>query len=538
MTTIASHLTRRLRELGVDQGFGIVGDFALRFFGSLERENFPVLVTADEQGAGFAADAYARLRGVGAVFCTFGVGGLKLANAVAGAWAEQVPLLVVSGAPGVVERRDDPLLHHKVKSFDTQYDVFRDLTIAQHALDNPQTAAMHIDRVLEAMLLYQRPGYLEIPRDMAEVEIADLAGPLTFAAQICDEQKLNAAVNDVVTLLHETSRAVALTGVMLARRGVTDQWREVAEHLGLPVAVSALSRGAFPERHPLAIGVYQGAVSPAHVVHHIEDADIIISLGVLRTDLNMGGFTAHLDPTRLVEITDSEVNVGLRTYRDVPLVRFIPALREAVLSRLPSRAPHSTPARPSHVPVDDTLTIEDTIAAVAAALDDRHGLIVDPGEAMFASVDLPAPSWCLASAYYATMGYAVPAALGAGCADRSRRPVVLVGDGAFAMTGLECGWAAFHDVSALVIVLDNSGYGTQRPMLDGAFNDIPRLRAELLPDVFGRGRGWHASTRQELAQALREAISLDDLAVIRVTVPKGQPSAALTRLTEALRRRV
>jgi indolepyruvate decarboxylase len=522
----------------VDVGFGIVGDFALRFFGALERNDFSVLVTADEQGAGFAADAYARLRGFGAVFCTFGVGGLKLANAVAGAWAEQVPVLVVSGAPGVVERRDDPLLHHKVKSFDTQFDVFRDLTIAQHVLDNPQTAAMHIDRVIEAMLVHQRPGYLEIPRDMAEVEIADVDGPLLLADQTCDEQKLLAAVDDVLLLLEQAPRVVGLTGVMLARRGVAAHWQDIAEHLSLPVAVSALSRGTFPERHPLAVGVYQGAVSPPQVVEQIESADVVMSLGVLRTDLNMGGFTAHLDPTHLVEITDTEVTIGLRTYRDVPLDRFVPALRDAVLSQFEARPVTPAIPRAHHTPTADHVTIEDAIAAIADSLDERHGLIVDPGEAMFASVELPAPAWCLASAYYATMGYAVPASLGAGRADPTRRPVVLVGDGAFAMTGLECGWAAFHGVAPLVIVLDNSGYGTQRPMLDGRFNDIPPLRAELLPEVFGRGRGWHVSTHEDLGSALTEAIALEDLAVVRVTVPKGKPSAALTRLTEALRRRV
>ena len=114
-TTIAAHLVRRFRELGADEGFGIVGDFALRLFAAIYAEGFPLLVTADEQGAAFAADAYARLRGFGVVGVTYGVGGLKVTNATAGAWAEQVPLLVVSGAPGVSERKPGVLLHHKIK---------------------------------------------------------------------------------------------------------------------------------------------------------------------------------------------------------------------------------------------------------------------------------------------------------------------------------------------------------------------------------------------------------------------------------------
>ena len=91
MTTIPEFLIRRFKERGVSEGFGIVGDYALRLFDRLEHHGFPILVTADEQGAAFAADAYARLRGLGVCAVTYSVGGLKVVNATAGAWAENVP---------------------------------------------------------------------------------------------------------------------------------------------------------------------------------------------------------------------------------------------------------------------------------------------------------------------------------------------------------------------------------------------------------------------------------------------------------------
>ena len=169
--TIPAFLAMRLKQRRVECGFGIVGDYALRLFSDLFDEGFPIHVTEDEQGAAFAADAYARLRGLGVVAVTYGVGGLKVANAVAGAWAENVPLLVVSGAPGVKEAATDALLHHRIKNFDTQLRVFRDLTQAQAVLDNPATAADEIDRVITEVLSHQRPGYIEIPRDMVEVPL-------------------------------------------------------------------------------------------------------------------------------------------------------------------------------------------------------------------------------------------------------------------------------------------------------------------------------------------------------------------------------
>ena len=538
MTTIPRHIVRRLREHGVDVGFGIVGDYALRLFGALEDAGLPLLVTADEQGSGFAADAYARLRGLGMVGCTFSVGGLKLANATANAWAEQVPMLVVSGAPGVAEQEANGLLHHRIKDFDTQLKVYRDLTIAQAVLDNPVTAAAEIDRVIAAMLVNQRPGYLEIPRDHVDTPIDSSPDPIEITPQRVDQARLAAAVDDVVAMLRSADTAVILNGLMVARRSLGDPLLALAEHLGIPVATSSMAKGVFPERHPLALGVYQGAVSPESVVSRVEQADVILSLGVLPTDLNFGGFTAHLAPTHLVECTDTDVTVGLRTYREVPLAAFLPALLAAVAEGKDAPLPpeHAKPDFESEGPVP--IHVERLIHAVAAHMDSRHGLLVDPGDCLFASVELPVPAWSLASAYYATMGYAVPAALGAGKADPEHRPVILVGDGSFAMSGLEAAWLAYHGVYPIIIVLDNSGYGTQRPMRDGPFNDIAPLAVERLTDVFGTGQGWLATTEDELDLALREAFATPELAIVHVKVPKGSISPALARLTEALGKRV
>ena len=537
--TIPQHLADRLRHRGVDCGFGIVGDYALRLFADLEGVGFPLLVTADEQGSAFAADAYARLKGLGVVAVTYGVGGLKIANAVAGAWAEQVPLLVISGAPGMRERAGDVLLHHKIRSFDSQLVVFGELTCAQAVLTNPAIAADEIDRVIATMLSEQRPGYIEIPRDMVEVTIAPPRGALRAHLPPVDDERLQAAVADALECLRGSPTPVVHAGAMVWRRGMAPALRSAVERLNVSVTTSSLAKGLFPERHPQSLGVYMGAVSPPDVVDQVENASMLISLGVLNTDLTMGAFTAHLDPHRRIDAQDTEVTIGLRTYKDVPLWSFLPALAEAAGVEGLDGDSHVRREHPTFTPVsDEPLSVARVIAAVDAHLDDRHGLLVDPGECLFASVDLSAPNWCLASAYYATMGYAVPDALGAGIAEPHLRPVVLVGDGAFAMTGLEAAAAPFHGVTPVILVLDNDGYGTQRPMMDGAFNDIPPLRAERLPDVFGTGRDWLATTEDELDNALTEAMAADELCIIRAVVPKGDRSPALLRLTDSLKKRV
>ena len=535
--TIARHLTQRLHELSVSEGFGIVGDYVLKFVGTLHEAGMPVLNTTDEQGAGFAADAYARVRGFGMVVCTYGVGGLKLANATANAWSERVPLLVVSGAPGISERENDPMLHHRVKDFDTQLRVFQDLTCAQAVLGNAHAAADEIDRVMACMVSEQRPGYLEVPRDMISQVIAPPESSLHVHVPPVDEAALRHAVGDVVAHLRDASTAVIHAGAMVERRKLSESLYRLATTSGIPVATSSLARGVFPERHELGLGVYLGALSPEHVVRRVEDADVLLSLGVLQTDLTLGAFTAHIDHERYILATDTDVTVGYSTYRDVPLWAFIPALADALDGESISVDHSPLPTHENFVPSDDAPTVSDVVHAIEIHLDGRHSLLLDPGEALFSAVDMRVPTYAHASAYYATMGYAVPAALGVGKADPDRRPVVVVGDGAFVMTGLEAAACAYNGVPAIIVVLDNSGYGTQRPIMDGPFNDIPAIAVERLPEAFGTGRGFDVRTRAELDDALHQAVDSDELCILRVHLPKDGRSAALERLGEALRSR-
>ena len=536
-TTIASHLVRRFRELGVDCGFGIVGDFALKMFSALDAEGFPILVTTDEQGAGFAADACARLKGFGVVAVTYGAGGLKVANAAANAWAEQVPMLILSGGPGVVERKGDPNLHHKVKDFGTQLRVFEELTCAQAVLTSGHTAADEIDRVLREIVSQQRPGYIEVPRDLIGIAIDPPDFGIEPDLPAVDEAALHAALAEVLIAMRESTRVAIHAGAMVNRRGVADALFSLATSAGIPVATSSLARGVFPERHELGLGMYLGALTPAPVRERVEGADLVLSLGVLQTDLTLGGFTADIDRRKAIWCSDTDVTVGYHTYKNVPLWAFLPALANAVFSESVALRPDPLPGHADFTATDAELTVERTVDAVNGHVDERHGLILDPGEALFSSVDMRVPTWALGSAYYATMGYAVPAALGAGKADPERRPFVIVGDGAFVMTALEAASCAFHGVPAIILVLDNSGYGTQRPIVDGLFNDIAQMAPEKLVEVFGTGRGWKATTEVELDSALTEAIASNELCIIRAVLPKYGRSAALSRLGEALAQR-
>src|SRR5688572_23621476 len=258
-TTIGQYLIARLHAHGVRHVFGIPGDYVLTFYDQLQRSPLRLINTCDEQGAGFAADAYARVRGLGAVCVTYCVGGLKVANTTAEAFAEKSPVVVISGAPGMKERERNPLLHHKVREFDTQARVFRQLTIASTVLNDPQTAFQEIDRVLHAALRYKRPVYIELPRDM--VSLPGIAHHRTPEIHETSNPKaLRAALAEAVQMINAAKQPVILADIEVHRFGLQSELLKLAQQTGIPVAATILGKSVIGEHYPFYLGVYEGAM--------------------------------------------------------------------------------------------------------------------------------------------------------------------------------------------------------------------------------------------------------------------------------------
>src|SRR5688572_13587284 len=224
-----------LRRRGVRHSFGVPGDFALPTFAWLEKSKIESVTMTHEPGAGFAADAYSRLNGIGLVCVTYCVGGLNVLNAIAGAYAEKSPVVVVSGAPGRTDREKDPLLHHKVKTFETQRRVYDEVTVASATLLDEERAACEIVRCVEACLRHKRPVYIEVPHDMVdrEIPIPNLSVPADAPS---DPETLRAALDETIGLLRRAKKPVLLAGVELHRFGLTDQAIKLAESLNIPIA--------------------------------------------------------------------------------------------------------------------------------------------------------------------------------------------------------------------------------------------------------------------------------------------------------------
>jgi TPP-dependent 2-oxoacid decarboxylase len=198
---LAAHILRRIREAGVEHTFGIPGDFVLPFYAVQAATSLQAVVMTHEPSVGFAADAYARIRGLGVAITTYGAGGLNMVNPVALAYAEESPVLVISGGPEVALRQGRPLLHHCVKTFETQRNVFAEVTAAAAILDNPTTAAAEIDSIFRSLARTSRPASLEIPRDMVNREIEIAARPEPQGPPPADPAAVDEAAAEIAARL-------------------------------------------------------------------------------------------------------------------------------------------------------------------------------------------------------------------------------------------------------------------------------------------------------------------------------------------------
>lgn len=539
--TIGKYLIDKLYNLGVRHVFGIPGDFVLGFYKLLEDSGIKLVVTCDEQGAGHAADAYARVTGLGVVCVTYCVGGLKVANATAQAYAEKSPVIVISGAPGIGERFKNPLLHHKVRDFDTQKKVFDELTVASTVIDDPQGAYDEIDRVIDAAMQYKRPVYIELPRDMVHSE-GRSCGAASKRVRLVDDDVLKEALNEATEMINSAKRPVIMADVEVHRFGLQDTLLKLAEKTNIPVCSTILGKSVFPEIHPLYIGVYEGALGREDVVDYVEGSDCLIMLGVFLSDVNLGIYTAKLDQKVTIYSTSEKLSIKYHQFEHVDLVTFMDALMKAPIKKHGAvELPHPSYCD-VYVPVPEAkMTAKRLFERLNTIIKDNTVVVSDVGDSLLGALDLCIHSKTefLSPAYYTSMGFAVPGALGVQLARPEVRPLVIVGDGAFQMTGLELSTIAKHGLNPIVVLLNNRGYGTERPMLDGAYNVIHSWNYSRIPDIVGAGHGFVVETEGDLERALSDAQTLtDSFSLIEVRLDMYDFSPGLRRFSAHLSRRV
>ncbi len=543
---LGDFLVAYLRKMGTSHVFGIPGDLALKLFFALgKRHGLEIITFSHEPGVGFAADGYARATGkIGVICVTYGAGGHNMVNPVAGSFSERVPLLIFSGGPGEEERKLGTLIHHQAREIESQHRIYQEVTCASRVLTDPRSAAHDLHEVVRAVWAEQRPGYVEIHRDMVDRvievpdEIIEWDGHLHFHES--DARKVEEAARESAAMFNQSRKPVLIAGIEIHRYKVSHELVELAEKMGAPVFTTVLGKGAFPMDHPLYMGVHVGAISPPSIVARMDEADFVLNLGCLKTDMNFGNRPPRVIQGKTVWAVDRKVDVKYHTYTDAAVRDFVRALLRQELRTHHERVEYADNLREVGARDGKPILVSEILAVVNQFLAEnrRYMVVAESGDMLFGGLDVRVPhsGAYLAQGFYASMGFAVPAALGAQIGS-GLRALVLCGDGGFQMTGPEISHAPIFGANPIIVLLNNGGWGIFRPVVERReLLDIPPWPYAQLARDWG-GAGFEAGSAADLRRALKAAHEGKSFAIINVKVGRDDLSPVTIKYIKAAAKR-
>lgn len=541
--TISRYLVDRLHEIGIRHLFGVPGDYVLDFLDEVIASPIKWVGACNELNAGYAADGYARLNGSGAAVVTYGVGGLSILNAAAGAFAEHVPMIIISGAPATGHRESGAMVHHLISTYYMQLEMYRKITVDAAILIDPDTATAMIDRVLRNCITKKLPVYLEIPADMATARCPRPVAPLSIMPASSDQDNLQECIAEVTGRFRKALNPIIMAGVELLRFRLGPDTLRLVEAAEIPFVTMLSSKSILPELHPQFAGIYQGGWSTDAVRKQVEESDCILSLGVWITDLDTGMFSINLDSRRMIIAGGGKVDTGIHSFPLIQLGDFIRGLARAIQTReyaASHPAVQFQPKKPFTPQKDCLLTAQRLYDALNYYLDDQMVLLAEQGDALCAAPEfnIEEADNFIVQSYYCSNGFCTPAALGVSLARPGKRPVVLTGDGAFQMTSQEVSTLIRERCPAVIVIINNDGYLIERVLHpDQPYNDIHQWNYSKASELYAGGdfsTGIRVTTEEELQQAMKiMTMEKDKLIIIEACLPNRDFSAGLKRLSEA-----
>ena len=540
--TIGNYLLKRLYEIGVRHLIGVPGDFNLCFLEQLlDFDGIEWIGACNELNASYAADGYARMKGIAALLVTYGVGDLSALNGIAGAYAEHVPVICISGIPPLhaIHRRE--ILHHTTGTGDFGYVMtcLSQFTSAQARI-TPANAAVEIDRMLSTCLREKRPVYLQLPSDISYLEIDAPQWPLEMRVETSDKLQLEKCVELIASRVMQARRPALLVDADAHRFGLRPSLCALGERCGIPFASILSGRSTFNEQHPLYRGIYAGTSSASEAVETVEGSDCLLMIGVRFFDATSGYFSHRISSEETIVIDPFSVKVGNRVFEGV-------TARE-VLAGLLERLPHTagtTLAAIDASPVannfggSNRLTHARLWPRIGRFLREGDVLIAENGtsQAGLSEVRLPAHSTFISQATWGSIGYTLPAVLGSMLAAPGRRNLLFIGDGSFQLTAQEISTILRHDMKPVIFIINNGGYTIEREILgpDSAYNDVQNWRYVDLPSVLAPGkpvRSYTAANEAELELALCEVGACDCFTIVELFMDRRDAPVGLKRMAE------
>ena len=483
-------------------------------FHAIEKSKVRCICTCNELNAAYAADGYARIKGIGALATTYVVGELSAINGVAGSFAERVPVVQITGCPATKHYKLGTLLHHTLGNYLIPLQMYEKITIASTLLDDAFKAPSEIDRVLRECVYHKLPVYIALPTDISMAPCAKPSQKLQIHKRpVSDPKMLNDLIQKTTQMLERAKKPIILVDGGIIRFNMQKVVQAFIESSGIPFASRMLGKSAIEEHHPLFIGLYQGDRSREYVQKRVEGADCILALGTMLTDFNTGGFTANLDEEKTIWVNIEQTRIRYSIYNQINFVEFLEHLKSRLKPRNPAEmeiknAVDGCPHRATlhYAPEKGKkLTLTRFFDRASHILNEHAIMMVETGSALFAGAEVLQPKGCqfMSQTFFGSIGYTVGATLGASIAAPQKRVITFVGDGSFQVTAPDLSTMIRYHLHPIIFLINNDGYLVERVIFDGPFNDLQPWNIIAAPFCFWRRLGMQGRNRGRIRKSAR-----------------------------------
>ena len=525
--TIGDYLLKRLKELNIKHIIGEPGDFNLEFLEQISEDSEMEFVgMSNELNAAFAADGYANENGISALMTTYSVGDLNALGGIAGSVAEHRPLVIISGTPPLFAMRNRMMTHHTLADGDYA-NVRRAMNefVADSVLITHENAQREIDRLLRIAITYKKSVNIELPSNIAylEIEVDDNLEPLARNQHKSDSERLRACADFIKDKYQKATSPVFLLDEAVDRYEVADEVLELIERSGIPFAALATAKAYYNESHPQFLGTYQGQDSDEGVAEKVENSDFLISVEPVFMQANNGDFTVEL-PADAILIHSDYVKIGDEIFEGV----YIDDLVELGLNEVsdnPNKANVNQMKEKEYTFEADKLIIqEDFYAQVARYFREDDVVYGETGTASHGLTELKIPDGVklVRSQIWGSIGAMLPMQLGAMLASPEKRHMLFIGDGSFQVSAQALSRMLYNKQNPIIFLIDNDGYTIERFIMGMKrdYNDIPKWDYSLLPQAFAKNgsnmKTAEVKTQGELEEVLKNLDNVNEGMIITV----------------------
>ena len=484
---VGQYLMDAIRSVGVDKVFGVPGDFNLTFLDDIiNREDMEWIGNTNELNASYAADGYARIKGISAMVTTFGVGELSAVNGIAGAYAERVPVIAITGAPTREVERAGKYVHHSLGegTFDDYRKMYKHITTAQGYI-TPENAQTEIPRLINAAINEKRPVHTHLPIDVAAVNI-EVQTPYQYTAPV--KQDVDSYIDIIDNKLKNAKQPLIITGHEINSFALHDKLEQFVNQTHIPVAQLSLGKGAFNEENQYYMGIYDGKIADEQIKAYVDQSDVILNIGAKLTDSATAGFSYGFNLENVIMMNHHYFKVDELRDEEVKLVDLLDSLLNIDYT--------ADVNYPRYQVTNETVELSDEplkqstyFKLMQQFIQPQDVILAEQGTSFFGAYDLlfSKDNTFIGQPLWGSIGYTLPATLGTQIADKQRRNVLLIGDGSLQLTVQALSTIIREALKPVIFVINNDGYTVERKIHGetALYNDIKMWNYKQLPFVFG-----------------------------------------------------